>query len=47
MNGVIYFFGSGEAFFAGVGLVLVSAAVQTLYHRKRVTSASTLVAFLG
>jgi acyl-CoA thioesterase-1 len=47
MNGVIYFFGGGEAFFAGVGLVLVSAAVQTLYHRKWVTSASTLVAFLG
>src|SRR5229473_4046024 len=47
MNWVIYFFGSEDAFFVGVGLVFAAAAFLSFYRRKWSTSASTLVAVIG
>jgi len=44
---VIYFFGSGAAFFAGVGLVLAGVALVSFYRRGWSTAAANLCAFLG
>src|SRR5882724_7780050 len=44
---LIYFFGSGAAFFAGVGLVLVAAAVFSICQHKWVTRTATLGALTG
>jgi acyl-CoA thioesterase-1 len=47
MNWVIYFFGSGTAFFAGIGLVLISIAVFSRTSRIRPKVVATLIAVLG
>jgi acyl-CoA thioesterase I len=47
MNWVIYFFGSEDAFFVGVGLVFVAAAFLSFYRRKWLMAASTLFAVIG
>src|SRR5262245_40494202 len=47
MSWVIYFFGSGAAFFAGVGAVMVSAALFSALRRDWAVKAATLLAFLG
>src|SRR5260370_14974065 len=47
MNWVIYFFGSGAAFFSGVGLVLAAIPVLSFYHRKWAMRLATLCALLG
>jgi acyl-CoA thioesterase-1 len=44
---LIYFFGSGAAFFAGVGLVLAAAGISGIYQRKWATRTATLSALLG
>ncbi len=47
MTWLIYFFGSGAAFFAGVGLVLVAAAVFSICQHKWATRTATLSALTG
>ena len=47
MNWIIYFFGSGAAFFAGVVLILVAAAVLGIFQRKWSTRTAILMAFIG
>jgi acyl-CoA thioesterase-1 len=47
MNWVIYFFGSEEVFFVGLGLVFAAAAFLSFYRRKWSTSASTLFVLIG
>jgi acyl-CoA thioesterase-1 len=47
MAWLIYFFGSGAAFFAGVGLVLVAAAIFIIYQRSWCARIATLGALTG
>jgi acyl-CoA thioesterase-1 len=47
MRWIIYFFGSGAAFFSGVGFVLAAAAILSFYHRRWATRTATLGAFTG
>jgi acyl-CoA thioesterase I len=47
MNWVIYFFGSGAAFFTGVGLVLAAAALLSFWRRQLSKPVSTLFALFG
>jgi acyl-CoA thioesterase-1 len=47
MTWLIYFFGSGAAFFAGVGFVLMAAAVFSICQHKWVTRTATLGALTG
>jgi acyl-CoA thioesterase I len=47
MSWVIYFFGSGAAFFAGVALVIASAVVFRWYRRKWSVRAATVLVLLG
>jgi len=47
MNWLIYLFGSGLAFFVGVGLLLVSLAAFTASPRRVVKAVASLAAFLG
>jgi acyl-CoA thioesterase-1 len=47
MNWGIYFFGSGAAFFSGVGLVLASAVILGFCQRPWAARTATLVALLG
>jgi len=44
---MIYFFGSGAAFFVGVGLVLTGIALVTFSSRKWSPTAATLFALVG
>lgn len=44
---VIYFFGSGAAFFAGVGFVFAALALFIFFRRNWSTGAATLVALFG
>ncbi|HEV2947874.1 MAG TPA: hypothetical protein VGX70_10885 [Gemmataceae bacterium] len=44
---LIYFFGSGAAFFAGIGLVLVATAVFSICQHKWAARTVTLGAFIG
>jgi acyl-CoA thioesterase-1 len=47
MRWVIYFFGSGIAFFAGVALVLIALGVLSIAPRRWLTIFSTIAALLG
>jgi len=47
MNWIIYSFGSGAAFFWGVGLLFAAIGSLSYYHKKWATQAATMVAFLG
>jgi acyl-CoA thioesterase-1 len=47
MNWVIYFFGSGAAFFAGIGGVLAGAALFSVRRRDWSVKAATLLTILG
>jgi acyl-CoA thioesterase-1 len=47
MSWIIYFFGSEAAFFVGVALELVSAALFSFYRRRWSVSVSTLFAVIG
>ncbi len=47
MNWVIYFFGSGTAFFGGVTLVMVAVALVACCQGKWLASMATLAAVLG
>src|SRR5262249_31790532 len=47
MNHVIYFFGSGAAFFFGVGCIFGALALQALRRGKWPLRAGTLLAVVG
>jgi acyl-CoA thioesterase-1 len=47
MNWIIYFFGSGAAFFLGVGLVTATAGISSIYQRKWTPRTATLGALTG
>src|ERR1700676_2613725 len=47
MSWVIYFFGSGAAFFAGVGCVVTGLALVSYFRREWSARASTLLTLIG
>ena len=47
MNWVIYFFGSGAAFYSGIILIIAAAVSLSVYHRKWFAQVATLLALLG
>jgi acyl-CoA thioesterase-1 len=47
MSWVIYFFGSGDAFFAGVGLVIAGVALFSFFRTNWAIRAATLIGITG
>jgi acyl-CoA thioesterase I len=47
MNSILYFFGSGDAFFVGIGFILVGLAISVCFSRRLLVMTGFLVAEAG